>query len=90
VLYCDNHCAHLNFTNNVIENCPHTREGYVFFQRGTLGAAYDNYVDNLYIQNSGTQGGGLPCNCSNVVDVPPGDPLPPAAQAIVAQAGPRP
>ena len=90
MLYCDNHCAHLNFTNNVVQNCPNTRQGYVFFQRGNLGAAYDNYVDTLYVQDSGTGGGGEPCNCTNVVQVPTGSALPAAAAAIVRNAGPRP
>lgn len=36
IIYIDNWSCDLNITNNVLDDCPGTKQGYYFFQVGTL------------------------------------------------------
>ena len=78
--------------NAVLQECP-----YYYFQSIEGADAHDNTADGIYARNSGNASlHGLPCNatttnrCTNVVDVPINAPWPAAAQAIIANSGPRP
>lgn len=90
IIYIDNWSCGLTIENNVVQRCAATQQGAYFFQGSKLGPAHDNTISHLFLQDAGTiSGGGSPCNCSDVVTVPAGAPLPAAAAAIVAAAGPR-
>ena len=91
IIYIDNWAAGFKINDNIVDNCPNTAMGYYFFQPIAGCPAHDNYVDRLYARNSGNPSAhGLPCNCTNVHDVPTGSPWPAGAQAIISNAGPRP
>ena len=97
ILYIDNNAAGFALNDNVVDNCPKTAMGYYYFQSIEGADAHDNTADGIYARNSGNASlHGLPCNatttnrCTNVVDVPINAPWPAAAQAIIANSGPRP
>ncbi|EDQ88517.1 uncharacterized protein MONBRDRAFT_9042 [Monosiga brevicollis MX1] len=90
VIYIDNWSCGYAITNNVLEHCNATKQGYYFFQGPSEGTAHDNVVDGLYLRDAGSinpNTPGMPCNCSNVHDVV--GPWPATAAAIIAAAGPR-
>ena len=90
ILYIDNDAAGFTLINNVVDNCPNTDMGYYYFQSIPSALAHDNFVNGLYARNSGNASvHGLPCNCTDVVDVPTGSPWPSGAIAIIGQTGPR-
>jgi hypothetical protein len=91
IIYIDNWAAGFTINDNVVDNCPNTAFGYYFFQSIPGALAHDNTIDGLYARNSGDPTAhGLPCNCTHVVDVPIGSPLPAGAEAIISSSGPRP
>jgi hypothetical protein len=91
IVYVDNWSCGLAVRDNVVDACPHTKQGYYYFQNARIALAHHNTLDGLWVRDGGTiSGHGVPCNCSNVVVVPNDQPLPAEAQAIVRAAGPRP
>jgi hypothetical protein len=88
IVYIDNWSCDFTINDTVISNCPFTLQGWAFFQGASNGLSHDNYVNGMYLKNAGhLSGRSVPCNCTNVVNVT-GD-WPPAAAAIIAEAGPR-
>ena len=91
VIYIDNWSCFLNISGNVVDDSPGNKLGYLFFQGvGNNGIAHDNFVNVLYARGSGKVAArGEACNCSRVMEIPAGNPLPSAALEIVKAAGPR-
>eukprot|EP00750_Incisomonas_marina_P026593 INCI5928.9.p1 GENE.INCI5928.9~~INCI5928.9.p1 ORF type:complete len:425 (+),score=62.69 INCI5928.9:1048-2322(+) len=92
IIYIDNWSCDLNITDNVVDDCPGTKQGFYFFQghTGNNGLAHDNEIQRLAVRNGGHLSGiSVACNCSEVDVLAAGSPLPDWATDVVNSAGRR-